>query len=142
MFTSPDIIRRHQDPLFPARLPNPGPLVPSCTTNSVSADHCAHLQIIFTYLLTYLHYLLTYYSKADNSEIEDDSLLAWRVGTVVADDDGSFVDGIVVNGSRACLMVVSQLTAWCRPLPLRMEQTTPRPPYPLAGTPAAGFAPT
>jgi len=42
-----------QDPMFPAGLPTH--LAPSfCTSDSASADHCAHLQIIFTYLFSYL----------------------------------------------------------------------------------------
>jgi len=41
-----------QDPLFPAGLPTQ--LAPSyCASYSALADHCACLQIIFTYLVTY-----------------------------------------------------------------------------------------
>ena len=42
-----------QDPLFPAGLPTH--FAPSaCASDLASPDHCAHLQIIFSYLLTYL----------------------------------------------------------------------------------------
>ena len=62
-FSSPHVHRPShfppspQDPLLPAGLPTH--LTPSyCASDSASTDQCARLQIIFTYLLTYLHIYL------------------------------------------------------------------------------------
>ena len=53
-----------------------------CASDSALADHCARLQIIFTYLLTYLQYCITYKLNVLNRTTLYRIFLHWYNGSL------------------------------------------------------------